>query len=795
MSFASVEQMFQQALGHHQAGRLTEAEAIYRKVLARNASNAEALHLLGCVAGQLRRLDEAIDLIGRAVKVAPGRAQFYGNLGLFLRAAGRRNEAIECYQRVLALEGDNQDDAWCQLGTLSVEAGDLARAAECYEHATRINPAHFDAWNNLAGVRWRMGCLTESAAACNRALSINPNAAHAHGNLGNILLSQGKIDEAIQSFERAIHLNPNLAAAHNDLGNAWWQQGKLDAAEACYQRALALNPSYAGAHNNLGNVYLKRGQIDTAVQCLERAVAIKPNYVEALYNLGNALMQKGQTEQAIASYGRALELLPDYVLARRGLGVALWDKGLLDEAIAQIDRALDLQPHYVEALNDLGNAWKDAGDIERAISCYRRAIEINPSFLAAHDNIMYTLPFHPASTRQALFEEATRWNERHASHFEAVAGAHDNDRSPDRRLRVAYISPNLSRHPVGRFMLPLLARHDRAAVEVTCYTDSAAADEITAQLKTHADRWRCIGDMSDGAVADMIRRDQIDILVDLAMHMGRNRMLVFARKPAPVQVTYLAYAGGTGVRAIDYRLTDRYLDPDPAYDQFYLEHSYRLPVSYWCYQAPEADKVAPLPAACNGHITFGCLNNFAKVSPRALETWMTLLRDVPDSRLLLHAHHGSHRDRVLKHFDEHGLRGDQIEFVPLTSQDQYLTTYHRIDIALDPFPYTGGTTTCDALWMGVPVVTLAGRTAVGRSGVSILTNAGLPELIAGTPEQYVEIAASLASNSAELAQLRATLRQRMETSPVMDAGRFARDIESAYRTMWRTWCGQSSQPD
>ena len=297
--------------------------------------------------------------------------------------------------------------------------------------------------------------------------------------------------------------------------------------------------------------------------------------------------------------------------------------------------------------------------------------------------------------------------------------------------------------------------------------------------------------LSDEELAAAVHQDRIDMLVDLTMHMAHNRMLVFARKPAPVQVTYLAYCGTTGLDTIDYRLTDPYLDPPGADEQFYSEQSIRLPETYWCYRpAVDSPPVGPLPALAAGRLTFGCLNNFCKVTEPTLAAWCRLLRVLPDSRLLLHAARGSHRDRVRAILAEQGVSSDRLVFVDGVPILEYLRLYEQIDVALDPFPYGGGSTTCDALWMGVPVVSLAGKTAVGRSGLSILSNIGLPELIASDVDQYVRIAAELAADLPRLAALRATLRERMQKSPLMDAPRFARNVEAAYREMWRRWCGQ-----
>jgi predicted O-linked N-acetylglucosamine transferase (SPINDLY family) len=356
---------------------------------------------------------------------------------------------------------------------------------------------------------------------------------------------------------------------------------------------------------------------------------------------------------------------------------------------------------------------------------------------------------------------------------------------------VGYVSPDFRWHPVGRFLLPLLQSHDHREFEIFCYASQIVADFITARCQAHADVWRNVAGCTDEQLATAVREDHIDILVDLSMHMAKNRLLVFARKPAPVQVTYLAYCGTTGLRTMDYRLTDPYLDAPGQTQRFYSEQSVWLPETYWCYLAVDnTPPVSSLPALLAGHVTFGCLNNFCKVTAPALSAWSALLQAAPGSRLILHAQTGGHRDRVRDFFTQRHVSPERVTFVRQLPTADYFRLYEQIDVALDPFPYGGGTTTCDALWMGVPVVSLAGQTAVGRGGLSILSNVGLTGLLAHDSEQYARIAADLAGDLQRLGELRATLRERMQHSPLMDAPRFARNVESSYRMMWRHCCSK-----
>jgi protein O-GlcNAc transferase len=460
----------------------------------------------------------------------------------------------------------------------------------------------------------------------------------------------------------------------------------------------------------------------------------------------------------------------------------------LDEAIASYRQALALQPDLPEAHNNLGNALCEKGQLDEAIAALRQAIALQPTDPEAHSNLVATLNCHPGFDAEAIAEEQRHWNRQHAEPLRSCIRPHFNERTSGRRLRIGYVSPDFHGHAVGRFLLPLLANHDHHDFEVFAYAQVPVPDAMTLQLRAHADQWHSLVGLSDEQAAALIRDHQIDILVDLALHTAHNRLLVFARKPAPVQVTYLAYAGSSGLRTMDYRLSDPFLDP-PGMDQSaYSEQTIRLPQTYWCYQPVHTPPIAPLPALGAGHITFGCLNSFRKVNEPVLEIWTRLLRAVPQARLLLHAAEGTHRQRTADLLLKLGIDPRRLRFVGKVPLPEYVQLYGQIDIALDPFPYGGGTTTCDALWMSVPVISLRGNTAVGRAGLSLLSNIGLPELVAQTPEEYVRIAADLANDLPRLRALRSSLRTRMEQSPLMDAPRFARDVEAAYRTMWRQWC-------
>jgi protein O-GlcNAc transferase len=560
--------------------------------------------------------------------------------------------------------------------------------------------------------------------------------------------------------------------------------------------ATCTNPdrSFNVAGVNLPGIYqqaveLHRGGRFAEAEALYRQIlAGAPAVVEVLEPLAGLLDDTNRPSEAAAIYQRITTLRPDNPDAWVGLGNCLRQVGKLDGAIDAYRRAVALRPDYAGALNNLANAVWDSGGLDEAISLLRRAASIG-SDPAAASNLLFALHFDPSITPKELRAEHDLWNRRFARRLFAPS-SFPNPPDPDRRLKIGYVSPDFRSHPVALFMLPLLENHDRERFEITCYSD-AYPDGLTRHLSGMASRWRDTRALSDTGLADLVRGERIDVLVDLALHSRGSRLLTFARKPAPVQVTYLGYASTTGLDAMDYRLSDPYLDPPGSDTGIYSEETIRLPASYWCYRPMfDIPEPGPLPALAKGHVTFGCLNNFYKIGPAVLDAWERILSGVADSRLILHAHDGSHREKILARFAAAGIDRGRIEFVGAQPLAGYFQTYRRIDIALDPFPFPGATTTLDALWSGVPVVTLAGASAVSRAGVSILSNVQLGELISHDAAQYTAIATSLATDPGRLAALRASLRQRVASSRLADARSFARDIEDTFREMWRHWCAR-----
>jgi predicted O-linked N-acetylglucosamine transferase (SPINDLY family) len=701
---------------------------------------------------------------------------------------GEWPQAEQLYLQVLEV-APHQVDALHLLGVIAGQTGRISQASEYLQAVLRLQPGLAAAHNNLGNVFNLQGKLAEALASFQEAVRLQPDFVVAHHSLGNALREQGRLEEAEDSFRQALRIKPDFADAHFNLGTVLWTQRRLEEAVTSYQQALRIKPDHALAHNNLGNVYVAQGKLAEAVASFQEAVRLQPGFAAAHNDLGIALHEQGRVADAKASYQQALRIQPDYAMAHNNLGNALREEGRLAEAEASYQQALRIQPDCAMVYNNLGSVLKDQGRLDDAIAAFRTALRLKPEAAVSHSNLIFTLNFHPRYDARAIQEECVRWNRQHAEPLKQFIQPHTNRPDPERRLRIGYLSPHFHNHVYSFFAVPLLSNHDHRQFEIFCYAGVARPDVLTERLRGCADVWRSTVGLSDPQLADLVRRDQIDILVDLIMHSPKNRLLLFARKPAPVQVSWLSYPGTTGLSTIDYRLTDPYLDPAGLFDAYYTEQSVRLLETFWCYDPlTEEPPVNALPASATGVITFGCLNNFCKINDGCLQLWARVLRAVPKSRLLLIAPLGSAREHVTARLQQEGIDPLRVEFIARQPRLEYLRLYHRIDLGLDPLPYNGGTTTLDAFWMGVPTLTLVGKTVVGRAGWSQLCNLGLQELAAESPEQFVALAARLARDLPWLEELRGSLRQRMQQSPLMDGKRFARHMEQAYRWMWQRWC-------
>jgi predicted O-linked N-acetylglucosamine transferase (SPINDLY family) len=727
---ADVQRDFAEALGHYNSGRFDKAYDVARRIARHIPDHPDLLSLMGLSALQSGRNDEAIPALARVAQLRPSVAATHSNLGEALRRAGRLGEATTALRRALQID-PSAPDAHNNLGVVQSQAGDESTAAESFARAVSLKPDYADALCNWSSSLRALKRTGEAVTVARRAVASSPAALAPQMILARSLLDNGNRAEAIDVLRAA-------------------SSGFLNEPEPLTLLGVALHAA---------------GRAVEAVEALTRANQIRPDQPDCLYALGDALDSLHRYSESAALYQRALELSPAMSPARYALGGALGHVGRLSDAIA----------------------------------CFRGAAECDPSDAAVHGNVLFGMLYEPHVSEPALLDEHARWWRSHgAPHAPPALPWHSgpfrrHDRDPERKpLRVGYVSPNFRGHPVTFFVLPILANHRRDEVMTLCYSDAAAPDAYTQRIRSAADAWRDTQKLNDDELARLIRDDRIDLLVDLTQHLANNRMPLFARKPAPVQLTYLGYPYTTGLPTMDYRLTDPHLDPDPVHSAG-PETLLYLPESYFCYgPPPDAPPIThDVASARQGVVTFGSINQLMKINDGVVETWSRVLASVPGSRLLLKAQgFGDPRacEDFVARFARHGVAADRIETQGMSPLREAMAELHRVDVVLDTFPYPGGTTTCHVLWMGVPVVTMAGRLPFHRMGVSVLNNVGLDEQVARDAEQFVTIAVALANDVERRRELLRSMRSRMDASPLMDGPRFARHLEPLYRRVWTAWC-------
>lgn len=577
-------------------------------------------------------------------------------------------------------------------------------------------------------------------------------------SLGVSAFNNGDRSTAVDSFRKAVTLHPEFIEAQNNLGALLYLQGNLEEAAVAFEKAISLNPGIAGPHYNLGNIYRDTGRTEVALRFYERALAIQPEYSELSNNMGLAFEKLSRYDEALSSYGKAISL----------------------------------NPTLVEAHINSGNLLKELGRLEEAVASYRTALRIKPDSTDAYSNLILSSNYDVAVSREDLCIEAARYGEVVAANAQQIS-RHLNRVCPDRRLRVGLMSGDLHQHPVGIFLEGVLAAANPEVIEIYAYSTTApyTDDDVSERIKNHVASWRCVTTISDKQLAKDINEDQIDILIDLSGHTAHNRLALFAWKPAPVQATWLGYFATTGVKEIDYILCDRWVFPEED-EEYFVEKPIRLPDSYLCFTPPNVRiDVEGLPADRNGYITFGCFNYLTKINEHVISAWSRVLHAVSDSRLLLKTRQLDDDNvcqQLYEQFSIHGIGPGRLILEGHSTRERHLAKYNSVDIALDPFPYPGGTTSVEALYMGVPVLTLRGDRFLTNIGESILQSVGLPDWIASNLDEYVEIAQKKASQLESLKALRADLRSCLLASPICDHRRFARNLEAGLRKMWHGWC-------
>jgi predicted O-linked N-acetylglucosamine transferase (SPINDLY family) len=628
----------------------------------------------------------------------------------------------------------------------------LAEAESLARKITERFPLYGMGWKCLGVIQKSSGATAESLPAMQKAATLLPDDAEVQSNLGVVYKDLHRFAEAEASYLRALALKPDLVEALNNLGVVLKERGCLEKAEMYYRRALGVAANVADIHSNLGALLKDMGRLAEAESCHRRALALKPDFAKAHFNLGNTLAEAGRLNEAEASYRRAIEIAAD----------------------------------YAEALCNLGALLKDLGRLEEAEQYCRRALQVKPDFIEARSVLLFVLNYVSVCSPELLFAEACRYGQVVATKCTEMYSTWQCTSEPV-RLRVGLVSGDLCRHPVGYFLEQILAQLDRSRLELFAYSNNPCPDDFTARLKPNFERWQSLVGMADESAAQLIANDGVHVLIDLSGHTSKNRLPVFAYKPAPVQVSWLGYFATTGVSAIDYLLADS-AGVSEAQRANFVEKIYYLPETRLCFSAPDLDvPVTEAPALTAGYVTFGSVQNLAKITDPVLTVWSTILASIPDSRLRVQC--GQLGDEsVLQGFvtraARFGITADRLLLCGAAAYPEYLAGYSEIDILLDTFPYPGGTTTCEALWMGVPTVTLAGDSLLARQGACLLGAAGLTGWVTETIDDYVGKACEAARNLNELAALRASLRSKVRASALFDAARFARHFEVAFWDMW-----------
>jgi protein O-GlcNAc transferase len=748
-------------------------------------------------------------------------------LGKILKLLGGDKSSAEASHCAAPVSGFDNVDLIIADGNRAEAAGDPLRACEHYRKAVEIAPQSAKAHLNLGIGLEAIGNIEQARKSYETALRIDPADIYANYNLGRQFFSQNALADAEPLLRRAIDGNRDFVDARVVLARLLENKDDLAGAAAELEQALRVRPDYFGALSNYADLLMKLRRRDDAVSVLRRAVAVERRNFDVNFKLAYLLAEMGESAEAQRLAQQALRSNPDSLETRALLVNLYMARGDLANAAVEAEAALKLRPDWLDLLFDYGLILKRLARVEEAAAVFRRAIAIDATYVRAYQMLgavlisqcriqdaldvfndgrkhcsdafdlespeMFALNCKDDISIDDLFARHADFGKRLEQLYPARFEPFENDRNPNRRLRIGYVSGDFQNHVVPLFLLPLLEERDRSAFEVVCYSTGDTADKVTAQLRGLADVWRDVARMPANAVVDMIHQDRIDILVDLAGHSGTPNLRVFAQRPAPVQATWVGYLNTTGLTRIQYRISDNHCDPPGLTDRYHTEKLVRLPHSQWCYRPfveVECEREAPFEH--NGYITFGSFNQTVKITPVVRKLWGEILTQVPDSRFVVVGIVDDHaREDLYVDMEQAGVGRERIEMLPYVPIEEYYRSFGRVDIALDTMPFSGGTTTCDALWMGTPVVTAPGVRSWSRSAASILTTLGLQDWIAASQEDYVRRAVQFARNPSTIAELRKSLRSKMLGSPLTDKRLFTRDMEEAFRRMWQSWCSQT----
>ncbi|BCL60562.1 hypothetical protein DGMP_12550 [Desulfomarina profundi] len=775
----------------YQQGNMVEAERTARSLLKLYPDDAQTWKILGAVRRQLGDFNEALTAMKRSVTFSPRDYICLRNIAVILCDLGKYQEAEKYCRKALKIN-PHYPDAFNTLGSALRSQKRYQEAEKAFRKAMKLAPDTADACINLALVLNETGSYEEAEKLYGRALKAHPDSAECYCGLSLTLLSLGRLEEAETECRRALELNPEYPAALNSLGTILHEQQRLDEAEICYRKAIQFKPGYIEALHNLGKTLSSLNRTGEAIPCFQQIVQQNPEHPEAWFNLGNCFADRGDNSKALIHYEKGLVNRSDDKKLWLNHGNTCKKQGLLTKAENSYRMALQLDSNYKKALNNLGNILQEQARFDESETVFRTVLKKYPNSQDAFGNLLFLLNYHPDKSAEEIFEEYRLFDDKFGLPLTPASQVYRNSRNPNRRLKIGYVCPQFCKHPVLNFLEPLLASHNRRNVELYGYSDVLREDEVTDRYRTYMDHWIDTAEMSDRQMATEILADKIDILVDLAGHTERNRLAVFATKPAPVSIHWLDFGYTTGLSAIDYYLADTIVVPEGC-EHLFAETPWRLDRPSFSYRpSPGMGDVNDLPAKRNGYITFGCLSRAVRINYKTIRTWSEILRQVKDSKLILNS--GSFADpemqeNMASQFAAHGIERDRLE-IGYTSPPW--DSFRSMDIGLDCFPHNSGTTLYETLYMGIPFITLADRPSVGRLGSTILEGLGHPEWIARDELEYIDITTRLTENLDQLAILRTSLRSEMEKSLLMDEKDFADKVEKAYRQMFLQWCEENS---
>lgn len=791
-----IAQSVRLAVKSHDAGDLVEAEKLYRAILAVAPTHPDALHGMGVIAHQCDQ-DEVSERFLRAALAQRDDPTFHNNLALVLLARDRPHEAMSEVYRALELR-TRYPAAHNALGAIQEKLGLRAEAAGSYRKAVELNPDYADAHSNLGKVMYELGQVDESVKACETALTLKPNCAEALNLKGNILRARGKSKESLDYFDRALEARPVCPEIYNNKALALKALKQFEAALAAARCAMACDKTFAPAIVTCGSVLMEKGKLTEAIEYFEQAIACDPENVEAYNNLGSALIECDRTDEGVSAYEKAIELSEQLTATQKRYEMAcqLYSKFSYDKALEAFNQALSEMPNFVAAKNNIGVAMQNMGMTDDALVVYEDAISIDPKFAAAYCNKLMGMQYSTSFGNADSLRLARRFGE----NFDRPdpRGFPDRDLSPERKLRIGYISGDFNCHPVGFFSLPALSAHDHAEFEITCYYAWDTQDELTDYIRGYADRWRTVLGESDESVAEMVREDEIDILVDLNGHTAKTRLPMLGLKAAPIQAHWIGFTGTTGLPSVDYLILDPVSAPADA-DQWYTESLVRLPYGRFSYVPVVQGLIRSEPPCLKrGYVTFGSFNNITKITDQVFEAWAEIVVATPNSRLLLKSRALSEekvRARFTEKFAALGVAPERLELRGATDYRSMLAEYNDLDIALDPYPFGGATTSCDALLMGVPVITLPSDRLASRQTTCFYANMGVEGFVATSREDYIARAVALAGDPERLRETRKTLPDALLAAPFTDSRKFTASLERAYRMMWRRYAaGEKPAP-